>query len=82
MLHSSGQNVRDGLDPAVRMPGKACQIVLRNVVAEVVQQEEWIEIGGVTETKGASQMHARAFEGRLGFHQALNGSNRHDGLRY
>ena len=77
-----GQDVGDRLDAAVRMPREAGQVILRNVVAEVVQQQERIEVGRVAEAERAAQMHARAFEGRLGFDQPLNRSNGHDGLLY
>ncbi len=38
MLHGSRQHVRDGLDPAVRVPREARQIVFGHVIAEVVKQ--------------------------------------------
>src|SRR5471032_3321279 len=62
MLDGSGQNIRDGLDTTMRMPGKAIEIVLWNVVAEVVQQKKWIEVRGVSETKGAAEVHSSAFQ--------------------
>ena len=72
-----GKNVGDGLDAAVGMPGEAGQIILGNVVAEVVEQQERVEIGSVAETECAAQVHARAFQGRLGFDQPLYGSKGH-----
>ena len=80
VLDGSGEHVGDGLDAAMRMPGKSGEIVFGNVVAEVVEQEEGIEVGGVAETEGAAQMHARAFEGGLGLDEALHRSNRHESL--
>jgi hypothetical protein len=53
MLHGPGQHVGDRLDPAVRMPGKARQVILRNVVAEIVEQQERIEVGRVAEAERA-----------------------------
>jgi hypothetical protein len=44
VLHGPGQHVGDGLDAAVRMPGKPRQIVLRAVVAKIVEQQERIEV--------------------------------------
>ena len=79
VLHRSGQHVGDRLDAAVRMPGKAGQVVLGNVVAEIVEQQKRIEVGGIAESKRAAQMHARAFERRLGFDESLDRSNRHWG---
>ncbi len=62
VLHGSGEDVGDGLDPAVRMPGKARQIIRGNVVAEIVEQQERVEIGGVAEAEGAAQMHSCALQ--------------------
>ena len=77
VLHGSGQHIGDGFDAAMRMPRETRQVILRNVVAEIVEQQERIEVGGVAETERAAQVHARAFEGRLGFDEPLNGSNGH-----
>ena len=77
VLHGSGEDVGDGLDAAMRMPGKAGEIVLGNVVAEVVEQQEGIEVGRVAEAEGAAQMDARAFERGLGLDEAFDGSNGH-----
>ena len=77
MFDGAGEDVSDGLDAAVRVPREARQIILRDVVAEIVEQEERVEIGGVAEAERAAQMYARAFEGRLGFDEPLNGSDGH-----
>jgi hypothetical protein len=77
VLDGSGQHVGDGLDAAVRVPGKAGQVILGNVVAEIVEQQERIEIGGVAEAECAAQMHSRAFERGLGLDEAFDGSNGH-----
>ena len=39
MIDRSGQHIGDGFNPAVGVPGKAGPIVLRPLVAEIVQQE-------------------------------------------
>ncbi len=67
VFDGAGENVGDGLDAAMRVPGKAVEVVLRDVVAEVVEQEERIEVVGVAEAEGAAEMDSGAFEGRLGF---------------
>ena len=61
--------------------GKAGEIVLRAVAAEVVHHEERIEVGRVAEAEGAPQAHAGAFDGRPGLAQALDGTNGHGKLR-
>ena len=67
VLDRAGQHISDGLDPAVRMPGKSRQIIVWIVVAEIVQQQKRIEILGLAEPEGALQLYARAFDGRLRF---------------
>src|SRR5271168_1384106 len=57
MLHRAGQHVGDSLDAAVRVPGKSGAIVLRPVVAEIVEQQEGIEVAGVAEPEGAVKLH-------------------------
>jgi hypothetical protein len=65
MLDSSSENVGDRLDSAVRMPGEAGQVVVRNIIAEIVEQKEWIEIGCVSKPEGTTQVYARALHGGL-----------------
>ncbi len=35
-----GEHVGDRLDATVRMPGEPCQVVARNVVAKVIQEQK------------------------------------------
>ena len=51
----AGENISDGLDAAMRVPGKPGQIVGRAVVAEVVEEEEGVERLGLAEAKGPAQ---------------------------
>src|ERR1700732_2293423 len=80
VLNSSRQDIRDGFDPAMRVPREPSQIILGNVVAEIVQEKEWIEVGCIAESESAAKMHASAFERRLGLNESLNGPNGHFGL--
>src|ERR1700719_2461669 len=80
VLNSYRQDIRDGFDPAMRVPREPSQIILGNVVAEIVQEKEWIEVGCIAESESAAKMHASAFERRLGLDELLNGSNGHFGL--
>ena len=52
MVDGAGQRVGDGLDAAVRMPGEAGEIVLRPVVAEIVEQQERIGLARFAEAEG------------------------------
>ena len=82
VFDGSGENVGDGLDAAMRMPRESGEVVLGDVVAEVVEEQERIEILGVAEAERAAQMDSGAFERGLGLDKALDGSNGHVGLRY
>jgi len=53
------------------------EIVLRNIVAEVVEQQEWVKLGSASEPESAAKMHSGAFASWLGFDQPLYGTNRH-----
>ncbi len=77
VLHFAGQHVGDGFDPPVRMPWEAGQIIGRILVAKIVQQQEWIELFGLSKAEGALQLHAGAFDGGRGFKNLLNGTKRH-----
>ena len=78
VLDRPGQHIGDGLDPAMGMPGEAGQVVVRDVVAEIVEQQEGIEVGGIAEPERAAQVHAGAFEGGLGLDESLDGSDGHE----
>src|SRR5215472_8471723 len=60
VLHSSRQYIGNGLNAAMRMPWEPGQIVFRNVIAKIVEQEKRVEVLGVSETKGPAEMHASA----------------------
>ena len=55
VLDGAGQHVGDRLDAAMRMPRKAREIIGRDVVAEIVEQQERIELLRCrrTRTRGA-----------------------------
>src|SRR5580692_540580 len=82
VLHSSRQDVGDGFDAAMGMPGKSSEIILRNVVAEVIQQKERVEFLGVSEAEGPPKMHACTCERWLRLNETLNRPNRHVDLQY
>ena len=67
VLNRARENVGDRLDAAMRMPGETGQIILRNVIAEVVEQQERVEVGSVAEAKGAAQVPRARHPSRVGF---------------
>src|SRR6266852_3951649 len=60
VLHGCRQDVCDGLDSAVWVPREPRQIILGNVIAEVVEEEERVEVGCVAESERAAQVYTRA----------------------
>jgi hypothetical protein len=74
------QHVGDRLDPAVRVPGEAGQIVLRTLVAEVVEEQKRVVLPGVTETERTLESNAGSFKCRLRLDESFDGSNRHRAL--
>jgi hypothetical protein len=52
VLDGSRQNVSDGLDAPVRVPGETSQVILGPLIAEVVEKEERIKIRGAAEAEG------------------------------
>ena len=77
MLHGPGQHVGDGLDAAVRMPGETGHIVVRPLVAEIVEQEKRIEFARIAEAERTAQLHARALEHRPRLIDTPDGPNGH-----
>ncbi len=75
VIDASRQHIGDRLDAAVGMPGKSGAIVFRAIVAEVVEQEEWIELAGIPEAEGATQLHARTLDCGFGLNDSFDGSN-------
>jgi hypothetical protein len=78
MFDLSGQDIGDGLDTAVRVPGEAGAVVFRVLVPEIVEQQERIELSGVPESKRPLQLDPGAFAGGFGLHDSLDRSHRHD----
>ena len=76
------EHVGDCLDAAMRMPGEAGEVVLRTIIAEIVEQQKRIGLGGVAEAEGAAQAHAGPFHGRLRLHHVLDGANGHQVLPF
>jgi hypothetical protein len=72
MLNGSGQDVRNGLDTPVRVPGKAGEIVIGNIVSEIIQEQERIELGRVAEPESPAQTHPGTFQRGLRFNQSSN----------
>jgi hypothetical protein len=79
--NGSGEHVGDCLDSTVWMPRESSQIILWNIIAKIVEEEEGIELFCVSKTECPAKMHARTFESRLRLDELLNGSDRHGALQ-
>jgi hypothetical protein len=75
MFDCSRQDIGYGFYSAVGMPGKPSEVIFGTVVTKIVEQEEWVEVGGITEPECPAQMHSRALYCRLGFDKPLDWSN-------
>jgi hypothetical protein len=77
VLDGAGKNISDGLDAAVGMPREAGEIVLRPIVAEVIQQQKRVGLLRVAKAESPAQLHPGAFDCGFRLHDALNGTNGH-----
>src|SRR5262249_1578797 len=81
MLDRPGEDVGNRLDPAMRVPREPGEVIRRDVVAEVVEEQEWVVVGRRAEAERPAQVHAGPFDRRLRFDKPLDGTDGHDGLR-
>ena len=77
MIHRSRQHVGDRFDAAVWMPGESGEVILWTIVAEVVEEEERIEVSGFAEAERALELDARALDGRLRMDDSFDWPNGH-----
>src|SRR5262249_43123 len=77
MFHRAGKHVGDCFDAAMRVPRKAGQVILRNIVSEIIQQKGGIVIGRLAEAERTPEVYPSALHCRLRGDQFLKRSNRH-----
>src|SRR4029450_6806952 len=77
VLNRPGEHIRDRLDSAMGMPREAREVVVRLVVAEVIEEKKRVVIGGIAKAERPAQLDPGAFEGGLGQRNALDGSDGH-----
>jgi hypothetical protein len=75
VINRPGQHIRDGLDAPMRVPWKPGAVVLWTIVAEVVQQEERIEIARIAESESTVEFHPRSLDGWRGLYDPLHWPN-------
>jgi hypothetical protein len=64
----------------MRMPRKTRHVITRGFTAEIVEQQEGVELGWIAKAEGAVQMHACAFDMRLGGGLTEDGAEGHGKL--
>src|SRR5262245_29945237 len=82
VLDRAGEHIRYRLDAAVRMPRKAGAVVVGVLVAEIVEQQERIELAGRAEAECTTEVHAGPFHGGGRLRNALDRSDGHRVLLY
>src|SRR5215469_6534794 len=78
VLDRTSEDISDRLNAAMRVPRKAREVILRHVVAEIVEQQEWIEGRCIAEPECSPQMDTCPFPRGLGLHKPLYRTNRHE----
>src|SRR5580658_7051480 len=63
MLHGAGENVGDRLNTAMRVPRETGKVILRDIVAKIVEQQKRIELCCVAKPESAPEMHACSLKG-------------------
>jgi hypothetical protein len=81
MLDRTRQYISNRLDPAMWMPWKTWPILFGLVTPKIIEKQEGIEIGGISETEHSPQMHARTLHGGLSANDPFSWSNRHWNLQ-
>src|SRR2546422_11745171 len=79
VVHRPREDIGDGFDPAMGVPGEPGEVILGVLVTKVVEQQKGIEFFGVPKAERAAQPHAGSIDGRLRLHDSLDWSNGHDG---
>src|SRR5581483_12455976 len=80
MVDAAGEHIGDGLDAAMRMPGKTGAVIIGPIIAEIVEQQERIVVAGFAEAERAPQFYAGALDRGLRRDDAFDGPNGHGSL--
>ena len=75
MLNLAVKHIGDGLYPAMRMPRKTFDILVRIAGMKVIQQQKGVQIRELLVAKRPFQVHASPFDGRLTFQYSFNFSD-------
>jgi hypothetical protein len=61
MVNGPGKDVRNCLNPSMRMPWKTREVIFRILIPEIVEQQERIEIARLSEPESPAQFDAGSF---------------------
>jgi hypothetical protein len=67
VFNGAGQDVGDRFNPPMRVPGKTGEVILRQIISKIIQEQERIELGRVAEPESPAQTHPGTFQRRLRF---------------
>jgi hypothetical protein len=76
VFHIPVENVGDGLDSTMGMPGEPGFVLGGIFIAEIVEEQEGIDQMRILESKSAAEMDAGSFDGRTTLPYLLDPSNR------
>src|SRR5262249_56921583 len=76
--HGASEYVGNRLDPAMRMPRKARQVVLGHIAAKIVEQQERVVVGRLPKTERAPEMDSGALQRGLRRDQLPDRPDRHN----
>src|SRR6516165_5073762 len=65
VIHRASQHIRAGLDAPVRVPWKPRAVVVGAIIAEIIQQQERVEVAGIAESEGPVKLYPGPFDGGL-----------------
>lgn len=74
MLDLSGQNVGDGFNAPMRMPGESSLVVARLIVSEIIEKQDRVELRGVVESEPSVEMNSGPFDSGTCLHDSFDGS--------
>src|SRR5262249_4080177 len=65
VIDRAGQHIRDCLYASMGVPWKSRAVLVRTIIAEVVEQQERVKFLGSPESKGAVELHPGSLDGRF-----------------
>jgi hypothetical protein len=67
VFHISTEDISDGLDSPIRMPGESLRVISGIVLAKIIEEQKKVELRRLAETKGSVQVEASPLDGLFAF---------------